>query len=67
MDTRNYRNAIFDYGPPPPNRLLQVMAKDQNSTYVLPFACEYRDGIWHNPKSTKPLEAKIVGWRRWRN
>jgi hypothetical protein len=27
------------------------------------FACEWRDGEWRNPNSSKPLEAKVIGWR----
>ncbi len=63
MATRNYRLAEFSQAPPPPNKLLQVLAEDHSGTYVLPFPCEWRDGTWHNPKSSKPLDAKIVGWR----
>jgi hypothetical protein len=66
IDTRKLRIATYDYGPPPQNRLLEMLAEDSNSTYALPFPCEYRDGGWRNPKSEKPLEAKIIGWRRMR-
>jgi hypothetical protein len=63
MATRDHRLAEFDQGPPPENKSLQVLAEDHSGTYVLPFSCIWRDGLWHNPNSTKPLEAKIVGWR----
>ena len=63
MTTRNDRLAMFNNGPPPQGRPLQVLAEDHNGTYVLPFSCEWHDGAWHNPKSSKPLEAKVVGWR----
>ena len=64
MATRDHRLAEFYQGLPPPNKLLQVLAEDHSGTYVLPFPCEWRDGIWQNPKSVKALDAKIVGWRK---
>jgi hypothetical protein len=64
MATRDYRLAEFNQGPPPPNKFFQVLAEDHSGTYVLPFLCEWRGGAWHNPKSNKPLEANIVGWRK---
>jgi hypothetical protein len=64
MATRDYRLAEFSQDQPPPNKLLQVLAEDHSGTYVLPFACQFHNGAWHNPKSTKPLEAIIVGWRK---
>jgi hypothetical protein len=64
MATRDHRLAEFSHGPPPPNKLLQVLAEDHSGTYVLPFPCEWRDGTWHNPKSVKRVEARIVGWRK---
>lgn len=63
MATRNDRFATFANGTPPPGQRLQLLAEDHNGTYVLPFICEWRDGAWHNLKSTKPLEVKVVGWR----
>ena len=65
MATRNNRLADFNQGLPPPNRSFEVLAEDHSGTYVLPFrSCQWRDGAWHNPASTKPLEAKVVGWRK---
>jgi hypothetical protein len=64
MATRDYRLAEFSQALPPTKKLLQVLAEDNSGTYVLPFFCEWRDGGWHNPKSAKPLEAEIVGWRK---
>ena len=64
MVKRDYHLEDFDLGPPPPNKSLQVLAEDHSGTYVLPFLCEWRDNAWHNPKSSKPLEATIIGWRK---
>jgi hypothetical protein len=68
MATRDHRLSDFNQGPPPPNKPFEVLAEDHSGTYVLPFLCEWRDGAWHNPNSSKPFEAKVVGWRkvRWR-
>ena len=63
MTTREHQVSEFNQGPPPPDQSLQVLAEDHSGTYVLPFPCEWRNGAWHNPKSSKPLEAKIIGWR----
>ena len=64
MARRDYHLEDFNLELPPPNKLLQVLAKDHSGTYILPFPCTWRDGAWHNPKSTKPLEATIIGWRK---
>jgi hypothetical protein len=69
MATRAYRIAEFDQGPPPSGEPLQLLCEDHNGTYVLPFVCEWREDAWHNlasPKGSKPLEAKVIGWRPWR-
>jgi hypothetical protein len=67
MATRDYRLAEFNQGPPPPNQSLQLLCEDHNGTYLLPFRCEWRDGAWYRVENTKPLEAKVVGWRTWRS
>ena len=43
-----------------------MLAEDNSGTYLLPFRCEWRDGAWYAAEKTKPLEAKVVGWRGWR-
>jgi len=40
-----------------------VLCEDQSGTYLLPFACHYVDGQWHNYESGGALEATVVGWR----
>ena len=69
MATREFRLNEFNQGEPPQGQRLQLLCEDNSGTYLLPFACEYRDGAWHNPKGpvgSKPIEAKVVGWRTWR-
>jgi hypothetical protein len=48
---------------PPANKLLQVLCEDHNGTYLLPFLCQWRDGVWQNAKSNRRIEAAVVGWR----
>ena len=66
MATREYRLAEFSQEAPPPGRSLQLLCEDKSGTYLLPFSCEWRDGSWYAAAKTKPLEAKVVGWRTWR-
>jgi hypothetical protein len=66
MATRPLSPADFNQGAPPPKKLVQVLAEDQNGFYLLPFKCEWRDEAWYRADKTMPLEAKIVGWRTWR-
>jgi hypothetical protein len=67
MATREHRLSEFNTGPPPPDQPLQVLCEDHNGTYLLPFRCEWREGAWYASEKTKPLEAKVVGWRLARN
>jgi hypothetical protein len=32
-------------------------------TYVIPFLCRWRDGIWENAETRRRIEATVVGWR----
>ena len=66
MATRAYRLAEFNNGPAPRGEPLQLLCEDNSGTYLLPFRCEWRDGQWYGMEKTKPLEAKVVGWRSWR-
>ena len=62
--TRQERIDDFVHdGRPPANKPLQVLCEDHNGTYLLPFLCQWRDGIWQNAKSNRRIEAAVVGWR----
>jgi hypothetical protein len=63
MATREHRLSEFNIGPAPAGQPLQLLAEDHNGTYLLPFRCEWRDGSWYACEKTKPLEAKVLGWR----
>jgi hypothetical protein len=32
-------------------------------TYVIPFPCRWRDGLWETAKTSRRFEATVVGWR----
>jgi hypothetical protein len=62
--TRQVRVDEFHHeGIPPANKALQVLCEDHNGTYVLPFLCQWRDGVWQNAKTNRPIEVAVVGWR----
>jgi hypothetical protein len=63
MATRDRRLAEFNSGPPPPGQQLQVLCEDHNGTYLLPFRCEWCEGVWYAAEKANPIEATVVGWR----
>ena len=64
MVTRHERIDDFIHeGSPPNNQPLQILCEDHVGTYVIPFPCRWRDGIWENAKTSRRIEAIVVGWR----
>jgi hypothetical protein len=62
--TRQARIDEFIHeGSPPFNKSLEVLCEDHNGTYVLPFLCQFRDGVWQNAKTRRAIEAEVIGWR----
>jgi hypothetical protein len=61
MSTLQNRLDEFEHGSPPSDCLLQVLCADHNGTYLLPFACRWREGSWYNGR--RAIEANVVGWR----
>jgi len=51
-------------GTPPTDQPLQILCEDHNGTYVIPFLCQWRDGIWQNAKTNRRIEAAVIGWRQ---
>ena len=49
-------------GEPPSGTPLQILCRDHNGTYVLPFTCQWGDGVWRS-KLGHAIEATVVGWR----
>ena len=52
-------------GSPPNDQPLQILCEDHVGTYVILFPCRWRDGIWENAKTSRSIEATVVGWRLW--
>ena len=60
MVTRQERIDDFIHeGSPPTDRSLQILCEDHVGTYVIPFPCLWRDGIWEN---AKPADASKLWW-----
>ncbi len=64
MATRQHRLSEFNDGPPPPDLPLQLLCEDHNGTYLLPYACRWRDEMWRNCANDEAIEADVVGWRQ---
>ena len=56
-------NDFIHEGSPPNNQPLQILCEDHVGTYVIPFPCRWRDGSWENAKTSRRIEATVVGWR----
>jgi hypothetical protein len=64
MVTRQERINDFDHqGTPPVDQPLQVLCEDHVGTYVVPFLCQWRNGVWQSLATNRRIEAKVVGWR----
>ena len=50
-------------GSPPNDQPLQILCEDYVGTYVIPFPSRWRGGIWENAKTSRSIEATVVGWR----
>lgn len=42
---------------------VELLCRDKNGTYVLPYACCRFDDEWRNFDSDETVIANIVGWR----
>jgi hypothetical protein len=61
MAARQERIDSFVHeGMPPTDRPLEILCEDHVGTYVIPFLCRWRDGVW---QSDETIEAKVIGWR----
>jgi hypothetical protein len=62
--TRQERIDDFIHeGSPPNDQPLQILCEDHVGTYVIPFPCRWRDGLWENAKTSRRIEATVVAWR----
>ena len=66
MATLQHRLSEFtSEGDPPERAQLEVLCRDHNGTYVLPFTCEWHTGAWHSQGGSR-IEAAVIGWRKTR-
>jgi hypothetical protein len=64
MVTRQERIDGFDHeGTPPRNQSLQILCEDHVGTYVVPFLCQWHDGVWPSAATNRRIEATVSGWR----
>ena len=64
MATRQERiDAFVHEGIPPTDRPLEILCEDHVGTYVVPFLCRWRDGVWRSVKTDGPIEVEVIGWR----
>jgi hypothetical protein len=63
MATRQHRLNEFDQCAPPPGQQLELLCEDNRGTYVLPYRCQWSDGVWRNMATGAAIEANIMGWR----
>jgi hypothetical protein len=57
---------MFQREAPPLNEELLLLCEDEHGTYLLPFACNWREGAWYKAtRDGEPLTIKVIGWRLW--
>jgi hypothetical protein len=62
LTTRQERIDDFIHeGSPPNDQPLQMLCEDHVGTYVIPFPCRWRDGLWENAKTStsRRIEATV--------
>jgi hypothetical protein len=64
MATRQERIDAFSHdGTPPTDQPLELLCEDHVGTYVIPFLCLWRNGVWQGLDTDKCIEATVLGWR----
>ncbi len=63
MATRQDRLNEFHQDTPLTGQPVELLCEDHNGTFVLPFPCHWKDGVWHNGKTGAVIEADVLGWR----
>lgn len=65
MTDRMTRLAQFVHDHlPPDEEPVQLLCEDHSGTYTLPFLCRRVENHWINVKTSLPIEADVVGWRK---
>lgn len=64
MATLNDRLADFIADRlPEEGSVVELLCRDHNGTYLIPFACRRVAGAWRNSKTDEVIEAEVAGWR----
>jgi hypothetical protein len=64
MSSLKKRIAEFNTDHPPPAEMaVELLCRDKNGTYTIPFICCWFDDEWRNFKTDETVVADIMGWR----
>jgi hypothetical protein len=64
MATRQERIGAFTHdGAPPADQPLELLCEDHVGTYVVPFLCRWKSGVWQSVATSTPIEVTVLGWR----
>jgi hypothetical protein len=64
MPALNKRIAQFNSDAPPPKEMpVEMLRRDKNGTFTIPYTCCWYDKEWRNFKTDETVMASIVGWR----
>lgn len=64
MSTLDKRISEFNSDSNPPAELrVELLCRDKNGTYVIPYDCCWVDEEWRNFETDETVVASIVGWR----
>jgi hypothetical protein len=64
MVTRAKRMSQFEINAVPSIGLpVEVLCEDHCGTYTPPFLCRWTDHGWANARTSRPLDADVLGWR----
>ena len=54
---------FYSDAPPPEEMRVELLCRDKNGTYTIPYACCWFDEEWRNFETDETVIASIVGWR----
>lgn len=64
MSTLNKRLSEFNLEKKPPGELrVELLCRDKNGTYVIPYDCCWFEEEWRNFETDETVVANIIGWR----
>ena len=64
MSSLTKRLSEFNTNAPPPEEMpVELLCRDKNGTYTIPYICCLYDEEWWNFETDETVMASIVGWR----